>query len=115
MVLKSGEDRKIVLVRSTAEATKEVGLDPAFFPARCFDNPRDSISTALLQQCTEANNFTKPSPIQAQSWPILCRGEDVVGIAETGSGKFPGDGGITPSGVPSWRTCEVRAPGHSCC
>ena len=32
-------------------------------------------------------NFTKPTPIQAYSWPILSAGKDMVGIAETGSGK----------------------------
>ena len=32
-------------------------------------------------------NFTKPTPIQAYSWPILLAGKDMVGIAETGSGK----------------------------
>ena len=34
-----------------------------------------------------SKSYTKPSPIQAQCWPILCAGVDVVGIAETGSGK----------------------------
>lgn len=32
-------------------------------------------------------NFEKPSPIQAQCWPMILSGRDVVGIAETGSGK----------------------------
>jgi len=32
-------------------------------------------------------NFQKPSPIQAQSWPIIMSGHDMVGIAATGSGK----------------------------
>ena len=32
-------------------------------------------------------NFKKPSPIQAQSWPIVLSGHDMVGIAATGSGK----------------------------
>ncbi|KAI3637218.1 hypothetical protein MIR68_004924 [Amoeboaphelidium protococcarum] len=31
--------------------------------------------------------FTKPTPIQAQGWPMALSGRDVVGIAETGSGK----------------------------
>jgi len=31
--------------------------------------------------------FQKPTPIQAQTWPILMAMRDVVGIAETGSGK----------------------------
>lgn len=38
-----------------------------------------------LLECTK--NFTAPTPIQAQTWPILTSGRDVIGIAETGSGK----------------------------
>lgn len=30
--------------------------------------------------------FTKPSPIQAQAWPVLLKGEDMIGIAQTGTG-----------------------------
>lgn len=33
------------------------------------------------------NAFKDPTPIQACSWPPLFEGKDVVGIAETGSGK----------------------------
>lgn len=35
----------------------------------------------------KAQGFTKPTPIQAQGWPMALSGRDVVGIAETGSGK----------------------------
>ena len=31
--------------------------------------------------------FSKPTPIQAQCWPIIASGRDIIGIAETGSGK----------------------------
>ncbi|ELP83419.1 DEAD box ATP-dependent RNA helicase, putative, partial [Entamoeba invadens IP1] len=31
--------------------------------------------------------FTNPTPIQAVGWPIVLGGTDVVGVAETGSGK----------------------------
>lgn len=31
--------------------------------------------------------FKTPSPIQAASWPYLLAGRDVIGVAETGSGK----------------------------
>ena len=37
-------------------------------------------------------DFKEPSPIQACSWPPLFDGKDVVGIAETGSGKTLGFG-----------------------
>ena len=33
------------------------------------------------------NGFTKPTPIQAQSWPVALKGKDLVGVAQTGSGK----------------------------
>ncbi|KAJ4428936.1 hypothetical protein ANN_25932 [Periplaneta americana] len=32
-------------------------------------------------------NFELPSPIQSQAWPILLRGHDLIGIAQTGTGK----------------------------
>lgn len=31
--------------------------------------------------------FEKPSPIQSQAWPVLLKGEDLIGIAQTGTGK----------------------------
>lgn len=31
--------------------------------------------------------FDKPSPIQSQAWPVLLKGEDLIGIAQTGTGK----------------------------
>ena len=35
----------------------------------------------------EIAKFPKPTPIQAASWPYLLSGRDVIGVAETGSGK----------------------------
>ncbi|KAF1812985.1 P-loop containing nucleoside triphosphate hydrolase protein [Eremomyces bilateralis CBS 781.70] len=35
----------------------------------------------------KAQGFEKPTAIQAQGWPMALSGRDVVGIAETGSGK----------------------------
>ncbi|KAI3454437.1 hypothetical protein Pfo_011100 [Paulownia fortunei] len=31
--------------------------------------------------------FVEPTPIQSQGWPMALRGRDLIGIAETGSGK----------------------------
>ncbi|CAK9071692.1 unnamed protein product [Durusdinium trenchii] len=44
---------------------------------------------ALLDAFKKAN-FQAPTPIQAQVWPILDAGWDVIGIAKTGSGKTLG-------------------------
>ena len=37
-------------------------------------------------------DFTSPSPIQSQCWPIILLGRDLIGIASTGSGKTLGFG-----------------------
>ncbi|XP_034314075.2 probable ATP-dependent RNA helicase DDX43 [Magallana gigas] len=34
-----------------------------------------------------AQNFKVPSPIQKQAWPVLLQGDDLIGIAQTGTGK----------------------------
>lgn len=34
--------------------------------------------------------FTEPTPIQAQGWPIAMSGKNMVGVAQTGSGKTLG-------------------------
>lgn len=45
----------------------------------------DYVMTEVKRQ-----GFKKPTPIQAQSWPIALSGRDLVGIARTGSGKTLG-------------------------
>lgn len=44
------------------------------------------IAPTLLERI-EALGFKHPTPIQFKSIPIACAGEDVVGIAQTGTGK----------------------------
>ncbi|KAK9451535.1 ATP-dependent RNA helicase dbp3 [Limtongia smithiae] len=36
---------------------------------------------------TVLQKYPKPTPIQSASWPFLLAGRDVIGVAETGSGK----------------------------
>ncbi|XP_064386296.1 probable ATP-dependent RNA helicase DDX43 isoform X3 [Halichondria panicea] len=40
----------------------------------------------ILREIEKAK-FVTPSPIQSQAWPILMQGFDMVGIAQTGTGK----------------------------
>lgn len=87
---------KIVLKHATEdkELADALNAETKYFPYKSFSSNecQSAIVPALLKQCTEGNGFTKPSPIQAQSWPILLADDadtprDIVGIAETGSGK----------------------------
>lgn len=48
--------------------------------------------------------FEKPSPIQAQCWPIVLSGRDTIGIAETGSGK------TVAFGLPGMVHVRARGP-----
>jgi len=41
---------------------------------------------ALAESC-EAMGYTKPTPIQSESIPLALQGRDIIGLAETGSGK----------------------------
>jgi ATP-dependent RNA helicase RhlE len=40
-----------------------------------------------LQLALKAENYLKPTPIQTQTIPLLAKGNDLLGIAETGTGK----------------------------
>ncbi|KAL0129589.1 hypothetical protein PUN28_001690 [Cardiocondyla obscurior] len=63
--------------------------------------------------------FVKPSPIQCQAWPILLSGQDLIGIAQTGTGKtlaflLPAlihiDGQVTPRDERPGPNILVMAP-----
>ncbi|MBP6760783.1 MAG: DEAD/DEAH box helicase, partial [Thauera sp.] len=43
----------------------------------------------LLQAVTDAG-YTEPTPIQRQAIPIVIAGQDVLGGAQTGTGKTAG-------------------------
>ncbi len=45
---------------------------------------------APLQRVLRELNYTVPSPIQAQAIPLLLRGRDLLGCAQTGTGKTAG-------------------------
>lgn len=88
-------------VKQQQQLSLDLQTDATYFPWCTFegigssdakdDNNSSSangkIHSAFIHHCTVVSKFTKPSPIQAQSWPILTQHRDMVGIAETGSGK----------------------------
>ncbi|CAD6994563.1 unnamed protein product [Ceratitis capitata] len=55
--------------------------NPVWRFEQCFASYPDLLDEIYKQ------NFDKPSPIQSQAWPILLKGEDMIGIAQTGTGK----------------------------
>lgn len=70
----------------TEKSEEKNSTIPDYFPFSSFESDRceDILSSVLINHCTKTKKFEKPSPIQAQCWPVLLSSKDVVGIAETG-------------------------------
>ena len=64
-----------------AVITEEVDV---FVPEHKF---ADFAVSPLLKQNIEAKGYVNPTPIQDKAIPHILRGEDIVGIANTGTGK----------------------------
>lgn len=68
-----------------------------------------------IMKALEDDGFETPTPIQAQGWPIVLSGRDLVGIAQTGSGKtlcyvLPAFAKIEREGIKRGPRCLVLAP-----
>ena len=46
-----------------------------------------SLPKYIIDQLLAEPKFERPSAIQSQSWPVALEGRDLIGIAQTGSGK----------------------------
>ena len=60
---------------------------PEIKPFFNFSEAGEVMAPDLMKVCAD---FAKPTPIQAQCWPVILQGHDMVGVAETGSGKTLG-------------------------
>lgn len=58
-------------------------------PVLEFDELTASVPRILLEKMRDAN-YEKPTPIQSFCWPTLLAGQNMVGVAQTGSGKTLG-------------------------
>ena len=68
-----------------------------------------------IRKALESDNFSEPTPIQSQGWPIVLSGRDMVGVAQTGSGKtlcyvLPAFVKIVKEGVKQGPKCLILAP-----
>lgn len=55
--------------------------NPVMTFEQCFEHHPEILAEIYKQ------DFERPSPIQAQAWPVLLGGHDLIGIAQTGTGK----------------------------
>nr|CAD1845081.1 unnamed protein product [Ananas comosus var. bracteatus] len=79
---KGGEERAGAEGGGAVVVSGNNASDQKYATLRSF--AESGLPAQVLDCC---KNFTKPSPIQAHSWPFLLDGRDFIGIAATGSGK----------------------------
>ncbi|KAG6448127.1 probable ATP-dependent RNA helicase DDX43 [Manduca sexta] len=72
-----------IQVRRTFE--DKPGLKPIPNPVLTFEQAFSQYPEILEEIYKQ--DFKEPTPIQCQAWPILLSGEDMIGIAQTGTGK----------------------------
>eukprot|EP00002_Diphylleia_rotans_P013145 TRINITY_DN2560_c0_g1_i1.p1 TRINITY_DN2560_c0_g1~~TRINITY_DN2560_c0_g1_i1.p1 ORF type:complete len:503 (-),score=118.52 TRINITY_DN2560_c0_g1_i1:52-1560(-) len=75
-------DEDVAKFRGEREITVEGINVPK--PVRSFEEA--SFPDYVLQEIKNLG-FEKPTPIQCQSWPVALSGRDLLGLAETGTGK----------------------------
>ncbi|KAF9626264.1 hypothetical protein IFM89_031656 [Coptis chinensis] len=75
-------EHDVLLYRSRREIRVEGSDVPK--PIRMFEEA--NFPDVCLEVISRLG-FVEPTPIQAQGWPMALKGRDLVGIAETGSGK----------------------------
>ena len=71
--------------RSSSSNFDEKSTTAILIPVSTFNqalHPYLDILATIQKQ-----GFSKPSPIQSQAWPYLLSGKDLIGIAQTGTGK----------------------------
>ena len=76
------EENNNIVVKLIQEGDEKVIPNPVWTFEQAF-SPHPEILEEIYKQ-----RFEKPSPIQCQAWPILLKGYDLIGIAQTGTGEI---------------------------
>ncbi|KAG8581996.1 hypothetical protein GDO81_007884, partial [Engystomops pustulosus] len=64
---------------------KEGQKRPIPNPVRSFQDAFETFQEVM--DALKTAGFQRPTPIQSQAWPIILQGLDLIGIAQTGTGK----------------------------
>ena len=72
---------------STTDSTPEQPVPATLAPSTSEVSFHDLPLAAPIQKALERAKFVTPTPIQAQAIPIVLKGNDLIGIAQTGTGK----------------------------
>ncbi|QQS61285.1 MAG: DEAD/DEAH box helicase [Candidatus Moraniibacteriota bacterium] len=90
-----GSDRRRPTTRSRGPKKENIHptrfIQPAIISAEDIYKPKNAFSDffvdSLLKRNIEKKGFQNPSPIQDQTIPLALEGRDVIGLANTGTGK----------------------------
>jgi ATP-dependent RNA helicase DBP3 len=83
-------DSKFIVLTNPWEENQQgevIIQDSLLFPVREFSELDNQFQLPKRVLTSVISEFTVPTPIQAQSWPILLGSKDLIGVAQTGSGK----------------------------
>lgn len=84
---RSSSDSEEEEVEAKKETTRTEDVEQDDSTEKTLESFSDlNIVPELLQACKNLN-FTKPTPIQAKAIPPALEGKDIIGLAQTGSGK----------------------------
>ena len=56
-------------------------------PRPVLEFDESSLPKYIVDKLYSIKDFVRPSVIQSQAWPVALQGRDLIGIAQTGSGK----------------------------
>jgi len=84
-VVSSRSEQQVAAFRNTKEITVHAD-HPSRIPRPVESFTEANFPNYILKELSNAG-FTEPTAIQCQGWPMGMSGEDVIGIARTGSGK----------------------------